>query len=169
MSLRSSIAGRELQRLQMQQIHSKSGRILVFVCIRPLCYLWLLYWYNCVMSLFYKTNDSMHHYWKKMIKKKYLLKIDRVWSYITPTGLIIIWSFFHCIVTYARFSPHCVCLSGTYNNQQNEVDEVVEGMCIHHIVHDLHPPLQSDHLRSKRKGGGKYTAAVANRSYQISW
>lgn len=49
--------------------------------------------------------------------------------------------------------PWCVSINGTYNYQENEVDEVVEGMCIHHIVHDLHPALQSDHLRSKRKDG----------------
>lgn len=39
----------------------------------------------------------------------------------------------------------------TYDNQQDEVDEVVEGMSIHHIVHDLHPALQSDHLQSRGK------------------
>lgn len=45
-----------------------------------------------------------------------------------------------------------VCeLRVTYDNQQDEVDEVVEGMSIHHIVHDLHPALQSDHLQSKGK------------------
>ncbi len=44
---------------------------------------------------------------------------------------------------------YCLCKSVTYNNQQNEVDEVVEGMSIHHVVHYLHPALQSDHLQSE--------------------
>ena len=44
-----------------------------------------------------------------------------------------------------------LCTCETYDDQQNEVDEVVEGMSIHHIVHDLHPALQSDHLRSRGK------------------
>lgn len=67
------------------------------------------------------------------------------------------------------FSPHftlcgtehkddiwtCECVNVTYNNQQDEVDEVVEGMSIHHVVHDLHPALQSDHLSRKQMTGNK--------------
>lgn len=30
----------------------------------------------------------------------------------------------------------CAC---TYYNKENEVDEVVERMCIHNIVHDVYP------------------------------
>lgn len=45
----------------------------------------------------------------------------------------------------------CICADRTYNNQQNEVDEVVEGVCVHYIVHDLHPPLQGDDLPSKQE------------------
>ncbi len=32
----------------------------------------------------------------------------------------------------------CVCVY-TYYNEEDEVDEVVEGMCIHNVVHDVHP------------------------------
>ncbi len=34
----------------------------------------------------------------------------------------------------------------TYNDEEYEVDEVVEGMSVHDVVHDLHPALQRDHL-----------------------
>lgn len=47
----------------------------------------------------------------------------------------------------------CVCIESTYNDQQNEVDEVVEGMCVHHVVHDLHPALQGDDLRLEEEAG----------------
>lgn len=46
----------------------------------------------------------------------------------------------------------CVGVDRTYNDQQNEVDEVVEGMCVHHVVHNLHPALQGDHLESEEGG-----------------
>lgn len=29
----------------------------------------------------------------------------------------------------------------TYNDEKDEVDEVVKGVGIHHIIHDLHPAL----------------------------
>lgn len=35
----------------------------------------------------------------------------------------------------------------TYYDEQDKIDEVVEGVSIHHVVHDLHPALQSDHLQ----------------------
>lgn len=35
----------------------------------------------------------------------------------------------------------------TYDDEEDEVDEVVEGVSVHHVVHDLHPALQSDHLQ----------------------
>ena len=37
----------------------------------------------------------------------------------------------------------------TYDDEEDEVDEVVEGMGVHHIVHDLHPALQGDHLQAR--------------------
>lgn len=49
----------------------------------------------------------------------------------------------------------CVCVDSTYNDQQNEVDEVVEGMCVHHVVHDLHPALQGDYLPSEEGAAHK--------------
>lgn len=39
----------------------------------------------------------------------------------------------------------CVCLN-TYYNEEDEVDEVVEGMRIHDIVHDVYPTFQSNYL-----------------------
>lgn len=53
----------------------------------------------------------------------------------------------------------CVCVDSTYNDQQNEVDKVVEGMCIHHVVHDLHPALQGDDLPSEEEAGQSTTDA----------
>lgn len=32
----------------------------------------------------------------------------------------------------------CVCVC-TYYNEEDEVDEVVERVCIHNIVHDVYP------------------------------
>ena len=32
----------------------------------------------------------------------------------------------------------CVC---THYNEEDEVDEVVERMCIHYVVHDVYPAL----------------------------
>lgn len=48
--------------------------------------------------------------------------------------------------------------SGTYNDQQDEVDKIVEGVSVHDEVHDVHPALQSDHLeratdQDKQHGG----------------
>lgn len=34
----------------------------------------------------------------------------------------------------------------THNDQKDEVDEVVEGVCIHDEVHDVHPAFQRDDL-----------------------
>lgn len=34
----------------------------------------------------------------------------------------------------------------THNDQEDEVDEVVEGVCIHDKVHDVHPAFQRDDL-----------------------
>ena len=39
----------------------------------------------------------------------------------------------------------------TYNDEEDEVDEVVEGVGIHDVVHDLHPALQSDHLHIRHQ------------------
>lgn len=36
----------------------------------------------------------------------------------------------------------------TYNDEEDEIDEVVEGVGIHDIVHDLHPAFQCDHLHT---------------------
>lgn len=40
-------------------------------------------------------------------------------------------------------------MNGTYNDEQDEIDEIVEGVSIHHKVHDVHPALQSDHLHAE--------------------
>lgn len=37
----------------------------------------------------------------------------------------------------------------TYDDEQNEVDEVVEGVGVHDIIHDLHPTFQGDHLQGR--------------------
>ena len=42
----------------------------------------------------------------------------------------------------------------THDDEEDEVDEVVEGVSVHHKVHDVHPALQSDHLE---RGGEKRT------------
>jgi len=34
----------------------------------------------------------------------------------------------------------------THNNQEDEVDEVVEGVCVHDKVHDVYPAFQCDDL-----------------------
>lgn len=34
----------------------------------------------------------------------------------------------------------------TYDDEEYKIDEVVEGMRIHDVVHDFHPALQRDHL-----------------------
>lgn len=39
----------------------------------------------------------------------------------------------------------------SYYDQEDEVDEVVKGVCIHHKVHDVHPALQSDDLQGEEK------------------
>lgn len=41
----------------------------------------------------------------------------------------------------------CDGLKATHYNQENEVDKIVEGVCIHYKVHDVHPTLQSDDLK----------------------
>lgn len=38
--------------------------------------------------------------------------------------------------------------SGTYDDEKDEVDEIVEGVSVHHKVHDVHPALQRDHLKA---------------------
>lgn len=43
----------------------------------------------------------------------------------------------------------------TYYDEQDKIDEVVEGVCIHHVVHDLHPAFQSDHLQPGRSRQGE--------------
>ena len=55
-----------------------------------------------------------------------------------------------------------VVKSYTYNYEQDKVDKIVEGMGVHHIVHDLHPPFQCDHLQRQttRETGGKWTSRV---------
>lgn len=42
-------------------------------------------------------------------------------------------------------------LKATYYNQENKVDKIVEGVCIHYKVHDVHPTLQSDDLKQDKK------------------
>lgn len=44
----------------------------------------------------------------------------------------------------------CDGLKATHYNQENEVDKIVEGMCVHYKVHDVHPTLQSDDLMKKK-------------------
>lgn len=43
--------------------------------------------------------------------------------------------------------------ASTYDDEQNEVDEVVEGVGIHDVVHDLHPTFQGDHLQGRVDSG----------------
>jgi hypothetical protein len=43
----------------------------------------------------------------------------------------------------------CVCVC-TYDDEQYKVDEVVEGVSIHYIVHDLYPAFQGDHLERNK-------------------
>lgn len=45
----------------------------------------------------------------------------------------------------------CDGLKATYYNQENEVDKIVKGVCIHYKVHDVHPALQSNDLRQEQK------------------
>lgn len=61
-----------------------------------------------------------------------------------------------------------VIKSYTYNYQQDKVDKVIEGMGIHHVVHDLHPPFQCDHLQRQTKPreiGGKWASRVYSSVY----
>lgn len=44
-----------------------------------------------------------------------------------------------------------VIVNVTYNDEQDEVNEVVKGVGVHYIIHDLHPALQSDHLGANIK------------------
>lgn len=48
----------------------------------------------------------------------------------------------------------------TYNDKQNEVDEVVEGVGIHDVVHDLHPTFQGDHLQGRVGHGYQASSAL---------
>lgn len=48
-------------------------------------------------------------------------------------------------------------LKATYYNQENEVDKIVEGVCIHYKVHDVHPTLQSDDLKQDMKKNSAFT------------
>lgn len=41
----------------------------------------------------------------------------------------------------------------THDDEQNEVDEVVEGVGVHDIIHDLHPALQGNHLQGRAAHG----------------
>lgn len=47
-------------------------------------------------------------------------------------------------------------LKATYYNQENEVDEIVEGVCIHYKIHDIHPTLQSDDLKQDMKNNSAF-------------
>lgn len=51
-------------------------------------------------------------------------------------------------------------MKATYYNQENEVDKIVEGMCIHYKVHDVHPTLQSDNLKQGKKKKEKKNSAL---------
>lgn len=44
----------------------------------------------------------------------------------------------------------------TYDDEEYEVDEVVEGMSVHDVVHDLHPALQRDHLHKPEHNQALY-------------
>ena len=46
--------------------------------------------------------------------------------------------------------PESASSLDTYDDEQDEIDEVVERVSIHHVVHDLHPAFQSDHLRPEQ-------------------
>lgn len=37
--------------------------------------------------------------------------------------------------------------SRTYDDEEDEIDEVVEGVSVHDVVHDVHPTLQCDDLK----------------------
>lgn len=52
---------------------------------------------------------------------------------------------------HSIFSKKCDGLKATYYNKENEVDKIVEGVCIHYKVHDVHPTLQSDDLRQDKR------------------
>lgn len=52
------------------------------------------------------------------------------------------------MASYTKTRGEGAC--STYNDEQNEVDEVVEGVSIHNIIHDLHPTLQSDDLEKRK-------------------
>lgn len=63
----------------------------------------------------------------------------------------------------------CDGLKATHYNQENEVDKIVEGMCVHYKVHDVHPTLQSDDLM-KKKGiqlSSSYTFSTLYISYLV--
>lgn len=40
--------------------------------------------------------------------------------------------------------------SRTYNDEKDEVDEIVEGVSIHDKIHYVHPALQRDHLKANQ-------------------
>lgn len=44
---------------------------------------------------------------------------------------------------------HAHAHAHTHNDKEDEVDEVVERVGIHDVVHDIHPALQSDDLRKQ--------------------
>lgn len=56
----------------------------------------------------------------------------------------------HHIKNHQTIPLMCVCVN-TYYNEKNKIDEVVEGVCIHHIVHDVYPTLQSNYLNENKQ------------------
>ena len=46
--------------------------------------------------------------------------------------------------------PESTSSLDTYYDKQDKIDEVVEGVSIHHVVHDLHPAFQSNHLQPEQ-------------------
>lgn len=61
----------------------------------------------------------------------------------------------HCTTTSC---PQKLCdgLKATHYNEENEVDKIVEGVCIHYKVHDVHPTLQGDDLKQDKKNNSAF-------------
>lgn len=82
------------------------------------------------------------------------------------TGFYLIF-YIHCVF-YSVPLGHSTHLSSnarrtpcspkaTHNDQEDEVDEVVEGVCIHDKVHDVHPAFQRDDLMETDQSRLSYT------------
>lgn len=53
------------------------------------------------------------------------------------------------------FCPESPSSPDTYYDKQDKIDEVVERVSIHHVVHDLHPAFQGDHLQAGQSRRGE--------------